>query len=167
MIKDKSILLEAKEVLLQLIAVVNGLTFDEYTHKIELLGNSSIGEHTRHIIELFQQLENGYAAGIIDYDGRKRNIRIQQEPDYAIDSMANIIADLEKPDKPLMLTTLYNNQDSSIRSNYFRELIYNIEHCIHHQAIIKIGLNFINSAVACEQFGVAKSTLIYREKCAQ
>ncbi len=165
--KNPELFLEAKSVLLQLVETINQLNYDEYIQKIELLGNSAIGEHTRHIIELFQQLFTGYETANVNYDKRKRNLKIQQNIEYATECIANIICCLENANKPLLLTTLYNNHETFIESNYFRELMYNIEHCIHHQAIIKIGLSCVGKNVADENFGVAKSTIIFREKFAQ
>ena len=81
---NNKIIIEAKEILLQLIESINLLTFDEYTQKICLLSNSTIGEHTRHIIELFQQLLKGYDTANIEYDNRERNRAIQENLDYAV-----------------------------------------------------------------------------------
>lgn len=158
---------EAKDVLLQLIYTINELSYDDYTAPIPILGNSTIGEHNRHIIELFEQLNSGYEAGIVNYDDRKRDYRLQQEIDFATEALAAIIEGLDKPDKKLTLISLYNNQTTGIESNYLREVMYNIEHCVHHQAIIKIGLIKLNVSVAEENFGVAKSTIKYRKQCVQ
>jgi hypothetical protein len=46
----------------------------------------------------------------------------------------------------------------------FRELAYDLEHSIHHQAIIKIAMKNLNSEYALnENFGVARSTIRFRE----
>jgi hypothetical protein len=43
-----------------------------------------------------------------------------------------------------------------------RELVYNIEHAIHHMALIKIGLRAeFSSVIIPDSFGVASSTLRY------
>ena len=164
--KNTKLPVEAKKVLLQLIKSINQLNFDEYTCKIELLSTSSIGEHTRHIIELFQQLLNGYDDALIDYEQRNRNITIQENIDYAIECIANIISNLGKENKNIQINSLYNNT-SQIESNYNRELLYNIEHCIHHLAIIKIGLLSMGIKITDKNFGLAKSTIIYKKKCVQ
>ena len=104
---------EAREVLIQLVGCIDQLNFDEYTKKINLLSNSTIGEHTRHIIEVFEQLLSGYETENINYDNRKRDIRIQQNIDFATERIANIIQQLERKDKQLLLTTVYNNQKIS------------------------------------------------------
>lgn len=165
--KEQSIIEEAKNVLMQLVESLNTLSYDEYIQKNSLLSNSTIGEHTRHIIELFQQLLVGYENSIIEYDKRKRNVKIQQNIDFAIDCIANIISNIELGNKKLILKTLYNSSENQIETNYFRELLYNIEHCIHHQAIIKIALLQFGKTEITKNFGIAKSTIEYRKQCVQ
>lgn len=165
--KKNSLTTETKEILVQLIESISKLTFDEYTEKLCLLSNSSIGEHTRHIIELFQQLFIGYNPANVNYDERKRDVRLQEDIDFAVETIAHLINELEKPNKKLNIITLYNNQETIIESNYERELMYNIEHCIHHQAIIKIAFLSLKINIADENFGLAKSTIEYRKECVQ
>lgn len=154
---------EAKEVLLQLAHAIQELHHDEYTEKIPLLGNASIGEHTRHIVELFVQLQMGYATGLVNYDDRQRDVRIQENIDFATERIALIVSELCKEDRELQLVSLLNQRQSTVPTNYSRELMYNIEHCVHHQAIIKIGLLCLNRSHTEDSFGVAKSTLAYRK----
>lgn len=161
------LLIETKNTLHQLVQTINYLSYDEYNEQITALSNATIGEHTRHIIELYQQLNYGYESGIINYDDRKRDYRLQQNIDFATEALATIIEKLEKPNKLLTLISMYNNQTKGIESNYLREVMYNLEHCIHHQAIIKIGMMQLNLQPVDESFGVAKSTLEYRKQCVQ
>lgn len=161
------IIAEAQEMLMQLMASTNMLSHDEYTQKIGLLSHSSIGEHTRHIIELFQQLLKGYESGNIEYDNRERNKSLQENSEFAVAAIDRIIAQLDKEDKELCIHTDLNSNQGTIASNYFRELMYNIEHCVHHQAIIKIAFLHLEKRELEEHFGVAKSTIKYRENCAQ
>ncbi|PZW43752.1 hypothetical protein LX95_00076 [Mesonia algae] len=163
--KVSSITTEAKLILLQLVKSINLLTLDEYTENLEVLSCSTIGQHSRHVIELFQQLSNGYDKGSINYDKRNRDIRIQNNIDFATECIAEIIKTLNRHNKKLQLISLYDN--ASIETNYYRELIYNIEHCIHHQAMLKIGLNYLGKNQMDENYGVAKSTQIYKQKCVQ
>ncbi len=165
--RNDSMTWEAKAVLLQLVEAITQLGYDEYTQPIPMLSNSTIGEHTRHIIELFEQLNSGFESGNINYDNRKRNIRTQQDIDFASEKIAHIIQGLEKENKTLHLVTLYNNNEMAVETNYHRELMYNIEHCIHHQALIKVGLLYLGKMDMTENFGVAKSTIINNNQCAQ
>ena len=60
-----------------------------------------------------------------------------------------------------------DGEELLIQSNYERELLYNLEHCIHHQALIKVAIIQSNSVAIDENFGVARSTIEYRKQCAQ
>ena len=54
-----------------------------------------------------------------------------------------------------------------IDSNYYRELLYNLEHCIHHQALIKVAVLKNENLKVDANFGVARSTIEYRKQCVQ
>jgi hypothetical protein len=58
-----------------------------------------------------------------------------------------------------------NDKEIFIDSNYFRELLYNLEHCIHHQALIKVVV--LQSSFTVLIDSVASSTIEYRNRCAQ
>ncbi len=165
-IEKNTILADAKDILIQLIDGISDLTHDDFVMKHDILSGSSIGAHTRHIIEIFQQLINDYASGTINYDKRNRNKNIETDIDTAIECIAGVINGLVLPNKALKICNSYNG-DETTDSNYYRELIYNIEHCIHHQAIIKIAFLQNGMTMANKDFGVAKSTIEYRKQCAQ
>jgi len=54
-----------------------------------------------------------------------------------------------------------------IETNYYRELLYNLEHCIHHQALIRVALFQMENIKVNANFGVAPSTIEYRKQCVQ
>ncbi len=140
---------------------------DHYTRKIHSLSQSTVGEHTRHVIELYQCLFNGYEAGIINYDDRKRDKTLETNMFEAIAALNKICDQLNRPDKNLMLLHKLSNDAPGISTNYFREVYYNLEHCTHHQALIKVALIELSIKNVSEQFGVAPSTLQFRNQCAQ
>ena len=139
----------------------------QYTNPCEALSNATIGQHTRHIIELYQCLIEGYAAGEINYDDRKRNPLYENDIPAAINVIREIQKNLEQPDKDVIIFCGTNDNSVCIESNYYREVLYNLEHCIHHQALIKVALLSIKDIQIAEGFGVAPSTLQYRQQCAQ
>jgi hypothetical protein len=89
---------------------------------------------------MFQCLENNYYSGIVNYDKKTRNILIQTDTTFAISQIVAIQILLEKENKKIELQQIIDNEEVRIESNYFRELLYNLEHCIHHQALIKVVL---------------------------
>jgi len=139
---------------------------EDYCHPCNELSNATIGEHTRHIIEMFQCLNSQYEAGIINYDQRQRNKLIQTNSEFAIAQIKEIQNALDKENKKLALEQIIDGEAVHIESNYFRELLYNLEHCIHHQALIKVAILMNGKLVVNENFGVARSTIEYRKQCA-
>jgi hypothetical protein len=76
----------------------------------------------------------------------------------------------KKENKSLFLLTYYDEllvRPEKISTNYFREIAYNLEHTIHHMALIRIGLREIGDIPVDESYGVASSTTKYRQKCVQ
>lgn len=156
-----------KRSLNELIELLNQLSNEEYSQKCQHLSNATIGEHTRHIIEMFQCLENHYESGLVNYDKRERNLKIQTDTDFAIEMIVSIKENLLKENKKIELQQIIDSDEIRIESNYFRELLYNLEHCIHHQALIKVAVLQCENVNVNEDFGVARSTIEYRNQCAQ
>ena len=159
-----------QNVFVQLTESLQQLTTTQYTQPSKTLFNASIGQHVRHVVELFLCLENGYATGVVNYEKRKRDYKIETDKDFAIQLMKEIYHRLEKPNIDLVMEA-EDYEDVSgvvvIPSNYYREIAYNLEHTIHHMALIRVGINEVSSIELPEDFGVASSTVKYRKQCAQ
>ena len=151
----------------ELTSLLKQLTADVYTNPCKNLSNASIGEHTRHIIEMFQCLENQYESGIVNCDHRERKYQIQTNTIVANESIKTILNQVDKPNKNLQLQQIVDGEELLIESNYQRELLYNLEHCIHHQALIKVAIIQSSLIAIDENFGVARSTIEYKKQCAQ
>ncbi len=156
--------------LMQLQDLLETLSDEQYVRQIKLLSNATLGQHTRHIIEFFQELNAGYTSGKVNYDKRKRDYRIETSRSCAIDSLTRVISLLDKEDRRLTLTIDYSNDTEelgSVETNYSRELVYNLEHTVHHMALLRIGVNAVSTIVLPGEFGVAISTLKHRNACVQ
>jgi hypothetical protein len=154
----------------QLQYVIDGLSNEQYIQPIKVLSQSTIGQHTRHILEFFIELNKGYENGMVDYDKRIRNHAIESDKYYAINTMQQINDCLVKPDKDLILMVEYGTETdhrSQVFTNYLRELVYNMEHTVHHMALIRIGVTAISEVEIPAEFGIAASTLKFRKACAQ
>ncbi len=151
----------------ELLDLLSQISDSDYSCPCRDLSNATIGEHTRHIIEMFQCLENQYESGIVNYDIRKRDYLIQTNTDFARECILQLLNQIEKPNKSLQLQQIVDSSILLIDSNYNRELLYNLEHCIHHQALIKVAIIQSATIKIDENFGVARSTIEYRKQCAQ
>ncbi len=159
-----------KNVIQQLVSAISQLTAEEYGRPCKTLFNASIGQHVRHVIELHYCLFTGYETGNVNYEERKRDTRIETDREFAVGLMNTIIQEIDRPDKELLLYTCCNESQAEtfpVKTNYFRELIYNLEHTVHHMALIRIGINEVAILPLPEGFGVASSTIKYRKACVQ
>jgi uncharacterized damage-inducible protein DinB len=165
----------AKHVLDDLRWFLAGIEPVLYQAQPEVLSGSTIGQHTRHIIEFFQclleQCDNG-SLPVINYAQRRRDYLIESAPDHAlskVNELSDRLTSLQTEKQCLLDSTEHGEQSILVPSTIARELIYTIEHAIHHLAIVKIALKIISPQFPLpEHFGVAPSTIRYRqESCAQ
>jgi len=157
-------------VFVQLAETIRQLSPSQYVQPCSNLVNNTIGQHVRHIIELFQCLENGYSESTINYEKRKRDAAIENDKELALELLQKIYSGLGKPDKELVLQACYDDHSTepiSIPTNYYREIAYNLEHTIHHMALIRVGINEVSDIEIPDDFGVASSTVKHRKQCAQ
>ncbi len=153
----------------QLQQVVNQFTKSSFTQPIPSLNDSSIGQHVRHTLEFFICLMDAKSDGVINYDMRKHDPFIESDPKLASDIISSLKSFLNNdlPDFPLIMEANYEidkEEISRIPSSYLRELAYNIEHAIHHMALIKVGIKAcFNGIKIPDHFGVASSTVRYQK----
>jgi hypothetical protein len=166
------------------------LSPQDYSTPCKALSGNTIGQHVRHIIELFQALENGYLTGLVNYEKRKRDKTLENDREIACLVLAGIEDNLDRPDKPLLLEASYDDGSGSTQSNgssqssghsdpadpaggfptimatnYYREIAYNLEHTIHHMAMIRIGIGETSSRLVLpENYGIASSTIRHRKE---
>lgn len=164
----------AKENLYQLKDLLETISNDQYTTKPDILSGASIGQHIRHILEFYLLLVSGSFSGTISYDKRQRDIRIEEDTAVAVQTVNRLLAGIDTlvESHPVKLECDYSTGEKAqnlIDSSVGRELAYCVEHSIHHQALIKVGLIALDVVhLSNEHFGVAYSTIRYRnDQCAQ
>ena len=141
------------------------ISASEYAQPIPLIFDSSIGTHTRHFIEFYQCLIAQAESKNVNYCLRKRDLNIEENPEVALQAIDDIISQLENLDleTPITINTSVAD-DTSIQSSIGRELYYNFEHCIHHLALIKVGLKIVCPNMELpDHFGFAPSTIQHRK----
>ncbi|MFH6996110.1 DinB family protein [Flavobacterium sp. FlaQc-48] len=151
----------------ELLGLLDQVSAQEYSKSCDTLSNATIGENIQQIIERFQCLENGYDSGILNYSNRERNNQIQTETEFAKHCIAEIKTGLKSENRVLYLEQVISGLAIRIQSSYYRELLYNLEHCVHHQALIKVAVLQFENKAADENSGVAHSTIEYRKQCVQ
>jgi len=155
----------SKHILNQLIHLINSLTKDEYTSQLNMLNKSTIGQNIRHIVEFYNELEKGYSAGIIDYDNRSRNLSFEINQNLVKSELLKIIDTIKNYDleKELLVVSNYGLSEKGkiySKSSCRREIVYALDHTVHHLAIIKIAIQTKYKHINLDpNIGIAPSTL--------
>ncbi len=139
-----------------------------YTHKLPRLSGASIGTHTRHFIENFQALTEALRQVqtqpdvVLNYDCYSCAGAICEQPGVASRCITALIEEI-----PMLMhneirwlenTSLLVERLVVIPTTLERELLWNIEHTLHHFAMIKIGLAAVAPCLEVPaHFGVAPS----------
>ncbi len=160
-----SLLAANKVILDSVIDFLKQVTEVDYRQPLAVFNGSSLGEHTRHIIEFYQCLIAHSAIGMVNYDLRLRNRELQEEPVKAIEALHEVLEALAVLPLDRVITLEVNPYTQQgvvqqVPTIVERELLYVFDHAIHHMALIKIGVHTAlpdNHLPA--DFGVAPSTL--------
>ena len=143
---------------------------ERYKQRLDVFSGSSVGMHTRHIIEFYQCLIDHGASRIINYDKRMRNRAIEEDTRYTIGVIHDLLeklAHIDENDKLILEVSyeLENGGYNLVDTNFKRELVYNLEHTIHHLALVKIGMKEIAPEILLPaHFGVAPSTIKFKKQ---
>lgn len=139
-----------------------------YSTHIELAFNASAGGHYRHCLDHFASVIRGASDGIVDFDHRERDVRLEQDPKAALEVTRHLRAAigripsalLDQP-MPARCEVSYHEGVSPVtRSSLGRELVYAIAHGIHHYALIAVIIRLQGGSLPTH-FGVAPSTVHY------
>lgn len=157
-------------------AILDHLTYTQYNHIPEPYFTASIGKHFRHILDHYLSFLKGLSAQHIYYDRRDRDIRIETDCKYAIDTLREIVdrlfklkSEMNAPDSRSRLlevslcTSVTDSNSAPVTTSIERELIFLHGHTTHHFAIIA-GMLKLSKLPVSSEFGVAPSTLIYEEQ---
>ncbi|MBC8151589.1 MAG: DinB family protein [Bacteroidetes bacterium] len=155
------------EIFGQLTDVIGQLDNEDYACSLHVLSGNTIGKHVRHILEFYDLLVNSYHSGRLNYDRRERDLLLEISPDEAIRRISRINDAIQHLDlnRPLHLEAELSARPVQIASSYDRELLYNIEHAIHHMALIQIAVceAFLH-VIMPPNFGVAYSTIQHQSR---
>jgi uncharacterized damage-inducible protein DinB len=144
----------------------------EYGRKDSLILGASIGQHVRHILEFYVSIFSNRDMQTVNYDKRKRDLTLETDPEIACEVINQIFVELNKTNSCRAIelevevqTNSGSCEEKKLKSSLSRELIYALDHTIHHMAIIRIAGQFIQngSITFPKSFGVAPSTIKHQE----
>lgn len=158
-----------QQTLTELNHVLSQLDEAQFSRSLPIFSGSTIGMHARHVVEFYQcLLDQSFDNQRINYDNRSRDLLLQTNLDYFTEAVETVISTLDTMGEtqlkwPLSIAT--NEQAETMKSSLERELHYNLEHTIHHAALIKIGiLSVAPDRALPSSFGVAPSTIRHQQQ---
>ncbi|MFC2112691.1 DinB family protein [Bacteroidota bacterium] len=151
----------------QLTGLAASMTDEQYSQELPVLMNNSIGKHYRHIMEFYGVMLEGFHSGKVNYDNRRHDPELEQNRLKCLSELERLKSRFLQADwqEPMELVGSYSEDSTnefSVSTNAERELVYNIEHAIHHMAIIRIAVEHEFPGLKLQdEFGYAYSTLKY------
>lgn len=105
-----------------------------------LYATSGIGVHVRHVADHFRAFKAGVTSGTVDYNVRRRECVLERRSDFGLLEIESLITWLQTAafnDAPVTVVSeisCLHTESVQFRSNTNRELLYLINHTIHHVA---------------------------------
>ena len=150
MVKNMNALVAGSlESLDQMIGFISELSDTEYQYIARPWFDSSIGQHLRHIVDLYRALQvtNSIADSdlpFIDYDTRRRGAPIETQKCVGLEELSTLRCWMSKIssddlDKSVLVSAevaLKSKQVELCHSSFGRELSFASSHLVHHLAIM-------------------------------
>jgi uncharacterized damage-inducible protein DinB len=159
------------ELLEQALLVIEGLDDRIFTRTVPGIPSLRVGVHLRHVLEFYECFLDGIPSRVIDYEQRRRDRRVETSRTAAVAKTAAIMRRLDTfsvdfhDGEVAVRPEDAPNANEFLRSTIARELQVLNSHTIHHFALIAVTLQALGVSVS-PSFGVARSTLRYREAAA-
>jgi hypothetical protein len=150
-------------------SLLSALDDDQYTESVDRAFSSCVGSHYRHSLEHFEPLLCRNDDGLIDYDARKRDPRIETARATALERTLDLLARAEdmrdaEMDRPVRVRCSVSTDTESpvVDSTLGREVMYAVIHAVHHYAIIRMLCAQLEVRLP-DGFGMAPSTTRHRQ----
>jgi hypothetical protein len=147
-------------------ALLAQLSDGDYTRKVAVAFNASIGGHYRHCLDHFRSLLDAAIQGDLNYDHRERGTLIESDRFAALNATRELQEGYERLD-PMFLMRSFNvtcktsyatSGSQASPSTVGREIMYSVAHAVHHYGLIGVMCGVMGLKMPTG-FGVAPSTL--------
>lgn len=154
----------------QAISSLKTLSSADYTRPPLTPIGSCLGAQFRHILDHYTCLLRGVSSGVIDYDNRPRQVRIEQNRHHAIEAFQHVstgLTALLDADVDRVLGIQMRAGAAAehvlrvVPTSLPRELHFTMMHSIHHFAMISAEMA-ARGTPCQENFGLAPSTRAWR-----
>ena len=158
------------EVVDQLIEFVESLSDEDYRFNSSELFMSSIGQHLRHILDLYQVMITPEQEGLVDYDVRRRGLALETERQMGLlelrtlrNWLQNLSPESLQQDVQVKTEVLLSETCSvNLPSTFARELVFTASHLMHHLALMVTIAKVIGHKVD-DAVGLAPATNTFVE----
>ena len=167
--KSEEIIQSVIETLAQGESLLMQLSDEDYTRKVAVAFNASVGGHYRHCLDHFRSLLDSAAQGDLNYDHRERGTLVEHDRFAALNATRELRDAYQHLDPEILPRTLsvtcktsYTTIGSQVSpSTVGREIMYVVAHAVHHYALIGIMGELMGLKMPAG-FGVAPSTAKYQ-----
>jgi hypothetical protein len=173
--RDLPVALGCIETLEQGYKCLRHLSDEQYLASAKPHVTSSIGEHFRHLLDLFHALYDAHSRSarikgnqVIDYNFRRRGHEVEVSRKLAMKELTHFTKWLETisereikaPVNLLTEVSLTQTEARLMTSTLERELTFSALHANHHYAMAKVTISLLDLVVS-DDFGLAPTTLSY------
>lgn len=154
------------EVFAQASRCLQMLDDEAYQASVKPYVSSSIGEHFRHWLDVFNVI---YRAGIvIDYNQRRRGHAVETSRSVALAEIAELTnwltalpeKELKKSVNILTEVSVSHTQACLMSSTLEREITFAALHANHHFAMVKVAASLMHKTID-DDFGIAPATATF------
>jgi len=144
-------------------ALIESLSDDVLSNHSVPPYHSCIGSHIRHILDFYDCIINGISKLSIDLTDRKRDLRMHEDCNYALENLQRIIVNLETLNDMPMHAKLVVNDDLGLGTTNIEYTLGALlaqanSHAIHHYAIINYILDYLGIKLEDGTFGFNPTT---------
>lgn len=160
----KKLILANRELLKESAILISNLDDNLYSQSMCALSSGSIGQHMRHVFDHYQAILK-MTNFIVDYDCRRRDVRLESDKNLALIEIEDILSRLPHLiDSEIIVKTEISTsvqEVAEVRSTVHRELLFVTSHAVHHFALVAMLLRLQRIDVPVK-FGVAPATLTHQ-----
>lgn len=151
--------------------LLTDLSIDEFAKIHSPWFDSSPGKHMRHVLDHYLCFRRDLPGGLIDYNRRQRDCRLESDKEHALHvvlRLCRFLADIKQNNRAEQPVSVLVCSDAALpagnitQSSLGRELQFLQGHSVHHYAMIAAMLRFLGNPPD-PQFGVAPSTIVHEE----
>lgn len=130
-----------------------------------------VGSHFRHIYDHFFAVFDGVTSGVIDYDIRSRNSHAEMDIELSQEVLGTLLKQchgmseevLKLPVQVMSEVSCLDMVRLEFSSNVEREILYLVNHTVHHLAYVSLLLKSENIALPTH-IGLAPSTATFQRQ---